>query len=266
MPLTSRNVDLCAVLRIAFRRNRRRTFLFIIYFKWLFWICLSIVSARWCSHWRTISALYDFDLRPAVGVGLEHIKIWAFLESLMKARQFLGSRKVNILSEFWIVNSDILAAWITPDVIRSTTDECTRNIFDSASTTTEMNSHRHPRHDRFHSFPFRHFFPGSCIRINYDDSHSLPYDPVHRAVNKCRNETRVMNYLFRIPITFPRKTQNEIKENSNSSVFTILLQLRNCSANAQTRRRRRRGSLFFFFSFHPEVKRRNKQLRRVINN
>lgn len=56
------------------------------------------------------------------------------------------------------------------------------------------------------------FFPGSCIRINYDDCHSLPYDPVHRAVNKCRNETRVMNYLFRIPITFPRKTQNEIKE------------------------------------------------------
>lgn len=114
MPLTSRNVDLCAVLRIAFRRNRRRTFLFIIYFKWLFWICLSIVSARWCSHWRTISALYGFDLRPAVGVGLEHIKIWAFLESLMNARQFLGSRKVNILSDFWIVNSDILAAWITP--------------------------------------------------------------------------------------------------------------------------------------------------------
>lgn len=74
----------------------------------------------------------------------------------------------------------------------------------------ELSSPSTSRQTPLISFP-SFFFPGSCIRINYDDCHSLPYDPVHRAVNKCRNETRVMNYLFRIPITFPRKTQNEIK-------------------------------------------------------
>lgn len=119
---------------------------------------------------------YDFDLRlwsvsgwNTLRYELSWNRLWT--QTILRNQK---KRVFNLLN-FWIVNS----VGMNHLRCRMSSWACTRPLemflipHREAPTSTRCDS----RHDRFTSIPFRliaPLFSALCIRINYDDCHSLP--------------------------------------------------------------------------------------------